>query len=183
MADTQKPKRRHRWRTCGVVAAFTVGVLVLLGVFAAVLFSSLIRMVDRISAETISAEVEMRYERMKADGKIPAGQGALFADIFALSQRDTASLWAVLLCRAVLDDSLVDGQVSSREIRRAGDAIKLLDRQIALSRPDLDLFLRDYPELEPPIRQFLLRPFEAADGGTIGEETRAALPPPPPPAK
>jgi len=147
--------------------------LALIGALGAVLIANLAGTVGRISADTMAAELALRYDQLKEAGKLPGGDEDLFDAVFRASQQDGVSMWVVLACTAVIERGAEDDNFTGRERVQLEDVLWLAEHNPDAGEAEVRKLARRFVGLERKIDQILRRPF-TVDGPGPGFR----LPPP-----
>lgn len=163
--DTE-PHASRRWlRGCAIGCAVAAFISALIGALGAVLVANLAGMVGRISAETLAAELALRYDQLRQAERLPEGEEDLFDAVFRASQQEGASMWVVLACTAVIERGVEDDLLSGRERVQLEDVLALAQNNPGASEAEVRALTRRFAGLNRRIDQILRRPFAVEGPG------------------
>lgn len=163
--DAEQPASRRWLQGCAIGCAVAAFLSALIGALGAVLIANLAGMIGRISAETLAAELALRYDQLKQADRLPEGHEDLFDAVFRASQQEGASMWVVLACTAVIERGVEDGLFTARERVQLEDVLRLAERNRGANEAEVRALTRRFAGLDRRIEQILRRPFTVEGPG------------------
>ncbi len=154
MTEEPRPNSPKR-RTCVAGCLILLALAIVLGAIIFFMLSGFLGTVDRMSKDTVAADLSIRYDQLKASNTIPPEHEALFGRLYALSQRTTTSLGAVVLIRVAFEQVSNDGAVNPKNLEFVRDVDKLVGDQGNVNIRQFEGFLDAHPAIRDEVDAYV----------------------------